>query len=365
MTRKTQTAARLAMAILLTGIVGAAARASAYSAQIELEAGGGVYLLDHTAADSKYFGPETFSTNLTVPLAVHRDTSVSAGPSSGHYVATLGAYDAWVEPGGMHLSARSYAAIDYAAVVGDDRYLHAQDGGTVEVSVLDDVTFSGAGLPQGTPFFMDFDLSVGGSFGAFGGAAGTPVTPNAYATADGFWSFAFLVPSRPASIPPSITNRFEDTALAGVLADGTVFNQFTQYGYPKTMRVTMYALSGVPSQLEMYARLTTGAFADATYLPTESGSVDASVNCNLSDTVSWGGIAAARTIDGTPMPLSDVSAVSSSGFDYETEYVSSVPEPSTSWAMSIAAGALWFARRRQAAASTSSRTSPRKIGFAR
>lgn len=127
---------------------------------------------------------------------------------------------------------------------------------------------------------------------------------------------------------------------------GRSVENFTTYGYPKTVTVTMFAVNGVPSMFELLARLTTGAFADATYSPTAAGSVDAGVHCNLSDTVSWGGIAAARQIDGTPVSLSDVSVTSSSGVDYENEYVSSVPEPSTSGATPVAVSALWLARRR-------------------
>mgnify|MGYP006365703241 CR=1 FL=1 len=44
-----------------------------------------------------------------------------------------------------------------------------------------------------------------------------------------------------------------------------MFNTFSTYGYPKVETVTMYANNGVTSLLELYARLTTGAFVDATY----------------------------------------------------------------------------------------------------
>lgn len=333
--------------VLALGI-GMAPAAFAYNAQIRLEAGGAAFLLERSApADSKHFGPEIFNTSLTVPLSVHRDTSVFAGPSGGHFVYTTGAYDAWVEPGGMHLSARSYAAIDYAAMAPDaDRYLRAQDGGTVDLYVSDDVTFSVAGLPQGTPFLVDLDFRVDGSFGTLGGVAGSPITPNAYASADGYWAFDLLVPGgRPPAVPPEITNHFAGAAAAGVRDDATVFNTFSTYGYPKVETVTMYANNGVTSLLELYARLTTGAFADATYLPTAIGSVDAGVYCNLSDTVSWGGIVAARQLDGTPVSLSDLSVVASSGFDYESEYVSTVPEPSAIWSISVAAASLWLLAR--------------------
>jgi len=139
-----------------------------------------------------------------------------------------------------------------------------------------------------------------------------------------------------------MTNQFAQGGMWAARFDGTSFNEFSQYGYPTTVAVTMYATSGVVSTIEMFARLTTGAFADATYSPDAAGLVEAGVNGNLSDTVAWGGITAVRRLDGTALALSDLSTVSSSGFDYTEAFVSSVPEPSVGVLMAI--GVLCCAR---------------------
>jgi len=325
--------------VMLAFGAGAPLAASAYSAQITSSSGSAIYFLDLTApADSKTFDPEMISTISSAPLTLGHDTSISVGPADGHFATTTGAYNAWVEPGGLHLSARSAASITYAAVAaGADRSLRAQDGGSVDVLSDDGVTFSVAGLAPGTPFLMDVSLRVNGNFGVFNGPAGTPITPNAYAEGSGFWGFALLVPGgRPAGVPSSLTNHFDDQAYFAARYDGTSFDEFSQYGYPKLVTVTMYAVNGQAATIELYARLNTAAFADASYETTSAGLVEAGVHGNLADTVAWGGIAAARQIDDTPVALGDVSVQSNSGFDYRNEYVSTVPEPSPAALTSIA-----------------------------
>lgn len=53
----------------------------------------------------------------------------------------------------------------------------------------------------------------------------------------GLWGFDLLIPSgRPAGVPTSVTNRFSGQAYFGARDDGTIFNDFTQYGYPKSFR---------------------------------------------------------------------------------------------------------------------------------
>jgi len=339
-------ARRVCASIALAVGVGAAPAAFAYNAQINVEASGAIYFLDHTGpAASKIFAPETFTTNLNVPIAVRRDTSISVGPSGGHTVLSNGTYAATVVPGGLHLSAQSGNLISYAAVAGDDRYLHAQNGGSVQVGFDDTLIFNVAGLASGTPFLVDMVLRVDGSFSAFAGAPGSPITPNAYASGTGSWGFDLLVPGgRPAGAPRTLTNRFQDGAAFGARDDGSVFNQFPQFGYPKTVTVTMYASSGVASLLEMFARFDTGAFADASYLPSAFGTVQASVRGDLSNTVAWGGIAGIRQLDGTSMSLSDLTVQSTSGFDYTKGYVDAVPEPSATWFLLVGAFCLWFVR---------------------
>jgi hypothetical protein len=331
-------------------VVGAAPAALAYNAQITVDAGGYIYALDRTApAGSKSFDPETFYTNLNIPIAVTRDTSFSVDPPGGNFLLTTGTYSASVVPGGLHLSARSANLISYAATSDADRYLRAQNGGNLQTSFDDTLTFSVARLAPGTPFLVDMVLDVHGSVSVFGGAPGSPITPNAYASGTGLWGFDLLVPGgRPAGVAQKYTDRYEDSAWFGVRDDGSTFDQFHQFHYPKTVTVTMYALSGVGSLLEMYARLGTAAFADATYWPEASGVVEAGVNGDLSNTVGWGGITGIYQLDGTPMSLADLTVQSTSGFDYTKAYVDAAPEPSTTWLLLIGVCCLWFARGRMA-----------------
>jgi hypothetical protein len=326
--------------------VAAMPAAFAYNAQITVDAAGSIYALDTTTpAGLKIFGPDTFHTNLNIPIAVSRDTSFSVDPLGGNFLLTTGTYAASVVPGGLHLSAQSANLISYAAVTGADRYLHAQNGGNLQTSFDDTLTFNVARLAPGTPFLVDMVLDVHGSVSSFGGAPGSPITPNAYASGTGLWGFDLLVPgSRPSGVAPTFTNRFEDGAAFGVRDDGSVYDQFRQFHYPKTVTVKMYAISGVASLLEMYARLGTAAFADAAYSPGASGVVQAGVSGDLSNTIGWGGITGIYQLDGTPMSLSDLTVQSTSGFDYTKAYVDAVPEPSTTWLLLIGACCLWFAR---------------------
>jgi hypothetical protein len=337
--------------------LGAAPQAHAYSAQITSDAASAVYLLDAAApADSRLFPQATISTSHAVPLGVSHDTSISAGPTGGNYVATNGAYSARVDPGALHLSARSAVSIDYApAANGVDRYLRAQDGGTVQASLADEVSFSLAGLAAATPFLMDVNLRVDGSFGMFGGAPGTPITPNAYASGLAQWGFDVLAPGgRPAGVASTVTNRFDDSARFGIRDDGSAFDEFSRYGYPKTVTVTMYARSGTLALVEIYATLGTGATADANYSPGAAGRVEAGVNGNLSDTIAWGGISGLRLLDGTPLALASLSAQSASGFDYTKAYVPAVPLPAAVWSMGGALALVRSLRRRRQTTSSPS-----------
>ena len=341
---------RICAFLVLALGVGAAPAAWAYNAQLTMDAASAIYFLDHSApAASKIFDPATITTNLSVPIGVSRDTSISVGPSSGQAIVSNGSYTANVAPGGLHLSAQSMNRISYSAVAGDDRYLVAQNGGSIHAAFDDTVTFNVAGMASGTPFLVDMKLRVDGTFSVLAGQPGSPITPNAYASGTGLWGFDLLVPGgRPAGAPPTITNRFEDGAAFGARDDGSTFNQFPQFGYPKTLTVTMYATSGVASLLEMYTRLVTGAIADASTSPSASGLVEAGVQGDLSNTVAWGGISGIHKLDGTSMSLSDLTIQSSSGFDYTKAYVDPVPEPSTVWLLLIGACCLWFARGRAA-----------------
>jgi hypothetical protein len=349
--------------VLGAGALFAASNARAYNGQIAIEAGSGVYLPSSTLpADSRNFLQQTYSTNLPAPLNASRDASVSAGVVGGNYLATNSSYSGWLEPGGLHLSARSAVLIDYVAAADGNRALHAIDNGNVSLSLDDRITFSIAGRPVGTPFLMEASVRVDALAGSFSGAPGTPVTPNAYASGNTSFGFDLLVDgARPAGLPSAITNRFSDSGYFGVRPDGTTFNDLARFNYPKLVTVTMYAYSGMPLTVEMFARMGTGAIADASYNPESAGSVEAGVWGNMANTLSWQGVSGMRLVDGTPIPTATFSAISSSGFDYTKAYVASIPEPSSAWLMVLGLLPLWQRWRRPGPQRVKSQNCPLRL----
>lgn len=344
---------RHASVVLALGI-GTAPAAHAYSAEITMHCAGVTDFLNQgTHGTSCGFDDfrHSFTTDPNVPIAEYDQDDLERGPVGGQFVRAYRRSEAWVEPGGIHAMALSEAFIEFASVApSPDRNLLAQSSVSVVVSVSDEVTFGVSALPQGTPIYIDFNFSVDGHCPAFWTKPpGSPITPNASADAVGRWALNFLVPGgRPAGVPTSYLNQFAEQLQSFVTQGNSEVNQFAAFGYPKVITITMYGRSGVASTVEMLVRITTLATAEARYWPEAAGSVYAGVNCDLGHTVSWGGVAAVRQLDGTPVSLSDLSAVSTSGFDYKNAYVST-PEPSATLSMSLGAFALsWLARQRAA-----------------
>jgi len=308
------------------------------------------------------FPEENFSTDLPIPWTVARDVSNSF-TSGGASIDVLARYETTVQPGGIHLASRSFASADAPPMSGVDMNLVFHAEGTIEAQFTDTVTITLAGVPNGTPFLMTTTVQLHGNVGTpFLDPAAPDKTPGvlADAYASGYWGLSLGVPGgQPAGIPTAITNQYLDGSggLVSVHQNGVQYNQFVQYDMLSPKTVTLYGKSGVPSQLNMFLNLQSGAACSAgaaSDSPTDGGTAEAGVHLAFSNTFGWGGIADVRLADETPVAGGDVGLASESGFDYRAAYV---PEPSAVGQIGAALAALLHVRRRRSAARPTRRSS--------
>jgi hypothetical protein len=299
------------------------------------------------------FPEESFSTDLPIPWRVARDVSNSFA-SGGASIDVLARYETTVDPGGIHLASRSFASADAPPLTGVSTTLTFYAEGTIEAQFTDTVTITLPGAPDGTPFLMTTTVQLDGNVGTpFLDPAAPEKTPGvtADAYASGYWGLSLGVPGgRPAGIPATITNQYSDggAGLVSVHQYGVQYNQFSQYDLLSPKTVTLYGRSGVPSELNMYLNLQSGAACFAGgggEFPTDGGTAEAGVHLAFSNTFGWGGIADVQLADGTP--VGDVDLESQSGFDYRAAYV---PEPAAAWQIEAALAPLLLLRLRRSGA---------------
>lgn len=291
----------------LLAVMGSPAHAD-YSAHVSAGASASIHA--GSAADA----PADVSLSSSSPLQPLKASQQATmlDPSLGLTESSGGSGWAWVEPGGVHLTAIGTASVQGGPEAYDPGGAEAfgyASGGFSETTV-----WNISGVAAGQVVTVDFQVRIDG-------ATGVNMTLLQGGTASGYRIYDWDVRFGSLGIH-SVTNSDQPDNF-GVMS----FSTQVTVGAPMTLSIA--GSVAAHGQAGILCSTFWGYVCDPyTHGASVTGLAD------LGHTLAWNGVTAIYLGDNA-LPLSALSVTSDSGFDYGQAYVEAVPEPSSI--------ALWFA----------------------
>lgn len=279
------------------------------------------------SSDLDHDSVQTGSANASAGTGVHaQQDSADAGGGSSAW--------AQVAAGAIHLQAGAIGSALFLTPGDSFGRILGRSNAFAGGSFSDGVTFSVAGLAQGTPLVLTFSVDVTGSLASIGNfAAGV----SGYSTiTDMRWHVGLgdLSDGRSESVQDANGDIIRNAPATGV------WTFVSTVGNGVATVLTMDASIGAAAQ----GGINCGACGLSTLYA--EGQSDA----DFSHTFAWNGIQGVTDAFGHTLDLAELQVTSSSGFDYLGNSAAPVPEASTSLLLAVGLLALLLHRRQRRAA---------------
>lgn len=319
---------------LMVGLVASTGAQAAYSASTTVDTAASTAInLGINSFSSSDPPPLTQTSSLSTPLVTTQQANADQVNVIGLLnLAGSGSATATVSPGSIQLSTSAGGATNISPGLGNLYvYVQARANVTATGSFADAVVWTVAGLAAGTPIYVDYRVSFAGVPNATAIGPGSDPSGSLIGQGLGNLSYQWVTVVGPGGLSMS------GGRSLSVTSDGAV-SQNMQFG---TFTATGYVTLGQPERLQMWASVDGGGMGYAQCLYCAS-SIIGQGGSSFQPGLTWGGIAAARLFDGTPIDLALLSSTSDSGMNYAT----AVPEPSSGLLLTLGLTAWLISRRR-------------------